>query len=490
MPMSATQLRQKRDSLWGDASKLNESLQELVEADDPDQDAIKDYTSRVDAKMAEAKGLDGPIQRAEQIENALNGGGKPKARELDLETEDEETRLAEVGLKKKPVVKIRPLYQYDVKNFRNDTICGMDQRERAYTMGKWLLATASKQMPGKFGHLGPNVQWIEEHLMPSEGQEVVMAAAEGGNAGVWVPDQFGTDIISLKERFGLARQVFNVLPMTSDKRTDPKEGSDPDAAWEGEATAGSDNTPTDDLQVTLTAKKLMSILMYSNELNEDAVISFADNMLTRMARKFAEKEDQAGFNGDGTSTHGGIVGVRTKLQDVDGAGTDSAGLSSTTDGTWTGITMADFHDCIGLLPDFADGGAEDNPSAAWITHRTFFYQVMHRLLLAQGGSTASEGQMRMRPQFLGWPVRFSNVYPKVAANTSVVATFGDHAMGVNLGDRRAFTLLFSEHATVGTVSVFETDQVAIRGTERLDIAVHSVGDASNAGPIVGVVTTS
>jgi hypothetical protein len=36
----------------------------------------------------------------------------------------------------------------------------------------------------------------------------------------------------------------------------------------------------------------------------------------------------------------------------------------------------------------------------------------------------------------------------------------------------------------------EADQVLFRGTERVALAVHSLGDATTAGPIVGLVGTA
>ena len=37
---------------------------------------------------------------------------------------------------------------------------------------------------------------------------------------------------------------------------------------------------------------------------------------------------------------------------------------------------------------------------------------------------------------------------------------------------------------------FAEDQIAIKGTERIDVVVHDIGDTSNAGPVVGLITAS
>ena len=63
-------------------------------------------------------------------------------------------------------------------------------------------------------------------------------------------------------------------------------------------------------------------------------------------------------------------------------------------------------------------------------------------------------------------------------------------MGCTFGDRRAETLSFSDQAYVNGESVFERDQIAVRVTSRFDINVHSIGDSSNAGPVVGLQTAA
>ncbi len=59
--------------------------------------------------------------------------------------------------------------------------------------------------------------------------------------------------------------------------------------------------------------------------------------------------------------------------------------------------------------------------------------------------------------------------------------FGDMRRAAVFGDRRQLTLAISEHAN------FATDELTFRATERVDINVHDVGDASVAGPIVGLI---
>jgi HK97 family phage major capsid protein len=51
-----------------------------------------------------------------------------------------------------------------------------------------------------------------------------------------------------------------------------------------------------------------------------------------------------------------------------------------------------------------------------------------------------------------------------------------------MGTRRGLTLAISDQR------YFEYDQLAIKGTERVDINVHDVGDTSDAGAMIMLAT--
>ena len=55
-------------------------------------------------------------------------------------------------------------------------------------------------------------------------------------------------------------------------------------------------------------------------------------------------------------------------------------------------------------------------------------------------------------------------------------------LGAYLGERRAVEIARSEDA------LFQKDQVAIRGTERIDINAHGVGSTTEPGSIVALIT--
>jgi HK97 family phage major capsid protein len=115
---------------------------------------------------------------------------------------------------------------------------------------------------------------------------------------------------------------------------------------------------------------------------------------------------------------------------------------------------------------------------------------MVKLMLASGGVTAAEIENARTKSFLGYEVAFSQVMPKAEANSQVCALLGDLSQAARLGSRREVTLAISEH------SRFSYDEIEIKGTERFDINVHDVGNASataadrEAGPVVGLITAA
>jgi len=263
----------------------------------------------------------------------------------------------------------------------------------------------------------------------------------------------------------------------------PKRATGLTAYFPGEGNAITESNMTFS-NIELVARKLAAIARISAELNADAVIAVGDRIAGEIAYAFANMEDSCAFIGDGSATYSGIMGAATRLQDVDGAGTDSAGLYTSTGGnTFAEFVIGDFTNTMALLPAYASR----NP--VWVTHKTVYHSTMQRLEAAAGGNTMlslAAGNRADRPLFLGYPVYFSQVMPSTDSNSQVCALFGDFKLGAILGDRAMTSIMFSEHATVNSVSVFEQDQIAIRGTERFAMVVHGYGTSSAAGPIVGL----
>ena len=380
---------------------------------------------------------------------------------------------------------------------------GRDADERAYRFGMFCLGIYGKKQGIDF--------CIKQGIpLVSAGGDALgdlqtKTQRENVNisSGFLVPDEFQNDLIDLREKFGVFRQNARIVPMASDTRSDPRRVNGVTAYFVGESTAATLSDKQWD-RVRLTAKKLMVLTKYSNELNEDAVLNIGDDLAGEIAYAFALKEDQCGFTGDGTSTYGGIVGVTNALLKVDPTGSNNpanvlglvvaSGTGYAT--SYNSIVLSDFNKVVATLPEFADVPGETR----WYCSKFFWGSVMQKLAVAAGGNRVAQIEdTPLSKSFLGYPVVVSQVLPKVSATSQVCCLFGNLRMAARLGDRRQTTIQMSEHA----LNAFEQDEVVIRGTERFDIVVHDVGDPTSgagpaksaqagniAGPIVGLITAS
>ena len=78
---------------------------------------------------------------------------------------------------------------------------------------------------------------------------------------------------------------------------------------------------------------------------------------------------------------------------------------------------------------------------------------------------------------LGYPVEFVSCMPSTEANDQICAILGELELGAMLGERRELNIAKSDDVFFGN------DQIAIRGIERIDIAVYGVGDTTDAGAL-------
>lgn len=495
----------KLNEMIADLKQLDESLDALLD----NETLTEEQRTEHDAFVARREKLTADINKErdrlsrEQQRAVMDAEAettKAKAEEIEADKKAKEERAEE--RKKRLVVPVRPLSTPDfpkpedsrsaqvwivpagvrrygsLKNFSGERD-GRGAEERSYRFGMWAQHLLASQLPGRY-HFPLAESFVKKNML-------VHQTNNATGAHNLIPEEFSTDIIDLRERYGLARRVFRIEKMTSDTKVVPRRIGGLIAYPVGEAQPGTESNKVWD-QVRLVAKDWMVLSRYTAQVEADSVINFGDDLAGEIAQAFALAEDQAAFNGTGTSTYNGISGVRYRLDNVDGAGTDSLGLvTQGTSNTWSAIVLGDFEAVLGLVPQYAEMG-----EMYWIAHKAFYFNVMARLQYAVGGTQpmdlVSGTGISRRPNFLGYPVEFSSVFPSTTAVATVACTFGNYRMGAAFGDRQLDRIAFSEHASVGGESVFERNEIAIRGTERFDINVHDVGSAAAAGPIGGLKT--
>lgn len=334
--------------------------------------------------------------------------------------------------------------------------------EKAFAAGAWFLGINGNKRAAKYA---------EEN-----GLAITKSQGEGINTsgGFVVPDEIMRTIIALRETRGAFRATASIVPMGSDSINIPRRTTGLTAYFTAENSALIESDASWGA-VGLVAKKLATLTRSSSELDEDAAIDFGEWFVTEIAYAFASKEDDCGFNGDGTSTYGGTRGV-TKLL-IDSNHDAGKVIAATGHDTFAEIDGTDLANLMAKLPAFA------LPGARWFCSQMGYALVFCRLAMSSGGITMQPVNGRMLPHFQGFPVQVSQVLPQTTGDLSgsVMLMFGDMALAAALGERRGVTVARSDKRYV------DTDQILWRGTERVDVNVHDLGDNATAGPIVGLV---
>jgi len=342
---------------------------------------------------------------------------------------------------------------------------GQDAELNAYTAGRWLLATVANDQN--------SVNWCNDH-----GVSVLrngMTVGTPADGGYTVPVELEVSITALRDAHGVFRQNAGVTPMISDVKqyTRPIGGIVAAFASEGATVAESDSNWK---QVQLVAKKVMALTRMSAELNEDSVISVAEQVARDIAYAFAELEDDCGFNGDGTGTYGGITGLKSALLATSRYEAAAGNTSFST------LDLADFEAMVGQLPQYAEANAK------WFISKAGYAASMLPILNAAGGNTKAELAGESVLSFLGYPVVLtqkmnSNLAAQV--DTDGLAYFGDLNLAASFGNRTGMS--FKSDDSVH----FVTDEIAMKGTERFDIVISEPGAATgDAGPIISLDTPS
>lgn len=346
-----------------------------------------------------------------------------------------------------------------LKNFKDREIEGRIVRavDQAYTAGMWFKATLMNNAEA--------IDWCK-----SRGIAITKAQGEGVDSagGFLVPEELMANIIVLREQFGVFRQECQVVPMGSDTLNWPRRTGGLTAYFTGENQAATESQAAWD-NINLTAKKLAVLTRMSNEIAEDAVVSIADWLVGEIAYAFASKEDDCGWNGDGTSNYGGIRGVAQIFQD----GSHTAGQFQVSSATWASMVIKDFTGVMGVLPQYAIANAK------WYMSQQGFYSIAAKVFAEAGGNRTDTLSEDVKHRILGFPVVFSQKLPVVTPGSGKpMFFFGDLSRAAMMGERRGVTIKRSDHR------YFENDQIGLLGTERFDINSHDLGDTSAAGPLV------
>jgi HK97 family phage major capsid protein len=339
---------------------------------------------------------------------------------------------------------------------------GEHGERQAHAFGMFLAA----QIPGR----EDAARWCRENGMM---QQRYINSGTSSEGGYLVPAELASELIKNMDTYGIFRREARSWPMGSDALEVPTRESGVTARFVANDTETTASAPGYGA-VNLVAKEVMAVTNISRATMDDSLVDIGDHVAFEITEAFAKLEDECGFIGDGTSTYGGMTGLKNKLA------VGSKLTAATNHDTAAEIDNTDLANLMALLPQYAQ------PGAKWYMSMSMYAGIFMRLMLAAGGNAGRDlelGAMKT-PQFAGFPVVLSPALPTdlTADYTGVImAYFGDLRRAAAFGDRQTISLMVDPYTLSGKA------QIRIIGYERFHIVNHGVGTASTAGPVVALV---
>jgi len=443
------------NELRAKAKELTDAA-ETMYTDAGDEALTDEQRTAFDAKLAEADKL---LAEAETIE--------------DLQRR--QAKLAEsAGRKTEPTTELatRTEQRVEMMHTARGTLSGAwgiteeARGQNAYDSGQFLLA-----------HLWglPKAQrYCDEHDIAYR----ALGTGIAGTSAVLVPDQFEATMIALMNSYGNAMQECRVVPIGPGTTFIPRRVSGTTTNFVAEGGTATASDPIVD-NISLTAKDAINLTRIHDNLVSDAIIDIAAFVAEEHALSLTTKVDECTINGTGASTFGGMHGIRTKM--VDGNHDASWNDATAGDDQWGEYLLADIQGIEGLLPNWAF----KRGNVKWHVSRVCYHQTFRRLLSALGGNAWPDvvaGGGGTVSTFLGYPVVIWDAMPTVstALDQVVVMLFGNMADAITIGVQKRATFMETSHR------YFEFSQIGVKTTMRFDVNVHDIGDASNAGAVVGL----
>ena len=331
---------------------------------------------------------------------------------------------------------------------------------------KWLLATIWGKREAR--------EWCDKNNI-----SITRAAHEGvGSSGDFLAPQDLTGAIAdMREMYGAMRRRARVVPMKSNVAHVPKHSGafPPDGSSATAASFLQEGNSATSIQigidsVGLAAKKIGALVLLSYEVEEDAR-AIVDFVVNELAWALSAKEDDCAFNGDGTSAYGGIKGILSIANDgLHGI----AKVSASSHNTYGTLDQTDLSKVMGFIR------ASAIPNGAWFVSQQCFAQTFCRLGATGNGYLDYADIEGIRtPLFLGFPVilcqKLSNSTGSLSGKGMLA--FGDMYQAAILGERRQMTIGRSAERYL------DIDQIGILATERIDVSIHDMGDATNPGAL-------
>jgi len=387
------------------------------------------------------------------------------------EEEDEDEDVSEEDVEKKLSKMVKSQYQkieaeYKVKT---DKVAQNIEKEYQEKLESWKVEQ-KELMEKKVGLYNPDIKEVRKNMndrvkkfviaMRDNDYAIVKDLSEGtdNKGGYLVDSELNAEIQHLMLTYGVARSEMTTVQLSKGDLKLNNLAADLSVYWTDEAAVKTSSDVTIG-QVTLSLKKIAVLVPITDELLEDSEIDIVSFISTRVAEKFAQKEDLAFFLGDGTSAYGGFTGVLNNVN-----------INTV---TMTGTTFAsvDADDLLDMI-DATPSGALKN--AKFYLHRTIMSYI-RKAKTTTGDPIFQKPSEKGPGNIWGYPIVICEAFPATgdtAADTPFIL-FGDLKKSCWLGYKGGIRTTWLKEATItstdGESAIYlgKQDMTALRFVERV-----------------------
>jgi HK97 family phage major capsid protein len=254
-----------------------------------------------------------------------------------------------------------------------------------------------------------------------DGSPIVLAA--GGardNFDHWIPEEFGSDVITKVRQVSALESFAQRIPMKSQTRSTPRSGGvGVDIIAKG-GTYGEDTTTND--EVILASQKFGKAVRIAEEDIDDSLANVINTKMSDWATAFAKGLDNAGLAVTAAKASSGCAfdSVYFALTQNNNNTGYTANTNLTQSGTG-GTTYDGLSTAAGLLES---GDYWDEDAALWIAHPNFKKKLrgikdsQQRPIFNESSNGTAGGGQNVPDTIMGYPVKWSLGAKTSAAPTS------------------------------------------------------------------------
>lgn len=462
-----SKLREKKESKAALVVKMESLLNEATTRGD--ENLTSDEEAKYSTWETEVKELDAEILSLEKFEERKKELALQTAKKDDVIVDNIKTIAGDLEGKKSPT-------SIELKNDRKATKEAL--HVNTFKLIKGMMSknhdaiTDARKELAEGGH-------YDDLLKGKDGVTKGFNTLVDTDGGILVPSTITSQVMDIMQDYGvIPRLALNLGDISQSSVKIPQILGRPSftAVGQGQAITGSDFNLG---AIELKAHKWGSIINWTNEVSDSVGARLMPIIMNKIAEGYAYAQDNAFFNGDGTSTYNGIQGLEGLTGTVNYVRTATAPSGNVS------YETLDANDFILPQENVAPGA---RAGCVYVMHPNLIF-ALRKLQDGQGKYIYGDpSEVAQAGTLWGYPIETSEAFNYNSSTTQTALAFFNprylaYATGRNLSadELREGTITDEDS---NSVNLATTDQKALRFTGLFDLFMSSV-TRSTAGTAQG-----